>query len=103
MRILGAMGKLFDDLVNLVTDLAMCPASTFAQLLGLAEVQARVGKWQPVNRFFGIFIKNVASIAEVDQDAYRPQDFQVAIKAANAQAKTPRDRGARLRPLIQEH
>lgn len=77
----------------------MSGGSAAGEIPGFAEGEARVGKGKLVEGGCGLEEKGVFSPLEIDCDADRAEDLQVAIETAYAETKAPEQGGAGLGAL----
>src|SRR4051812_5716053 len=77
-------GLLLDPLEQRA-NLAVHRQPATGQIASLPERQVRVGERQASDRFLDRFEQMIPAIAELDPQAHRPQDFQVAIEPSNAE------------------
>src|SRR5579864_3655298 len=97
-----AQDGLLLDCGELGAQLAMHGRSAAGELPGLADRQARVGKWQQLDGGGGIARESIASFDEGHVDTGAAQDLEIAIKAAHVEAEGAHEAGARLRAPAQE-
>ena len=77
-------------------------AATFGQFSGFSQGQVRIGERQAGDRLFDTSDQSIALILQRHVDVGGPQEFQIAIEAANIQAKPAGKGDARLRPGAKE-